>query len=113
MTIIYDNYPITTQEQPEVNIYENSSNGEGCYKFTAAKKQIVNMPDMSVENGENCYVNEQNESTYDGASGKFVAVDQMRLKNINKISPKNNYQLAIKPASHVTTQINANKLYTT
>lgn len=65
--------------------YSESIESDSYYKFNAAKKQLVNMPDMVVENGENCYINEQNESTYDGANGKFVTVDQMRLKNINKM----------------------------
>ena len=55
------------------------------YKYSAPKKQLVNMPDMNVDGVEKGYIYEQDESTYEGASGKYVTVDQMRLKNINNM----------------------------
>lgn len=69
------------QKTSEIN--QNVS-GE-YYKYSAPKKQIINMPDMSVDGIENDYIYEQNESTYNEANGKYVTVDQMRLKNINNM----------------------------
>lgn len=76
------NSRVNHQHDLEVN-----NNNEFEFKYEGAKKQLTTLPVFEDETIQGSFINEQNESTYTDAQGKFVMVDQVRYKNLlNKLN---------------------------
>lgn len=63
------------------------TNDEFEFKYEGATKRLTTLPTFEDKSIQSEYINDQNESTYTDAEGKFVMVDQVRYKNLlNKLN---------------------------
>lgn len=70
----------TSKKQSSIFDTEN----ETC-NFNGYKKHVIETPNLGSENIEKTSFNSLNENSYSDADGKYVAVDRLRLENINNM----------------------------
>lgn len=70
----------TLKKQSSIFDTEN----ETC-NFNGYKKHVIETPNLGSENIEKMNFNSLNENSYSDADGKYVAVDRLRLENINNM----------------------------
>lgn len=79
--------PHNTKTNHSLDLELEMNNDEFEFKYEGAKKQLTTLPVFEDKTIDGNFINEQNESTYTDAQGKFVMVDQVRYKNLlNKLN---------------------------
>lgn len=71
---------VSSKKQSSIFDAEN----ETC-NFNGYKKHVIETPNLGSENIEKTNSNLLNENSYSDADGKYVAVDRLRLENINNM----------------------------